>query len=171
MPAAGNSICLIGMMGSGKSTVGPLLAEQLGRPFIDMDQRIENEEGRSISAIFAEQGEPYFRALEHGLLARSLGENIIACGGGIVTQAQCCTILGGQSTIYLRAKLQTLEARLKDDRTRPLLPAHLSRSDELRWLLDQRRQSYEETAKWVVDVDELSPVEIVAAMTKQMGSA
>jgi shikimate kinase len=171
MPPSGSSICLIGMMGSGKSTVGPLLAEQLGRPFIDMDQRIETEEGRSISAIFAAQGESYFRALEHALLARILGENVIVCGGGIVTQSQCRTILGEQSTIYLRAKLETLEERLRGDLTRPLLPAHMSRSDELRWLLDQRRQSYEETAKWIVDVDELSPGKIVAAIINQMESA
>lgn len=171
MPPSGSSFCLIGMMGSGKSTVGPLLAEQLGRPFIDMDQRIENEEGMFIHEIFKEQGESYFRALEHALLARILGENVVACGGGIVTQPQCRSILEGASTIYLRANLETLEVRLRGDLTRPLLPAHMSRSDELRWLLDHRRQSYEETAKWIVDVDELSPGKIVAAIIDQIESA
>lgn len=168
MQPSGSSICLIGMMGSGKSTVGPLLAEQLDRPFIDMDQRIESEQGRSVNVIFAEQGEPYFRELERILLASLGGTDVIACGGGIVTQPDCRAILERLSTIYLRASLATLAARLIGDRTRPLLPAHMSRSDELWLLLDQRRRPYEETARWIVDVDDQAPGQIVAAIIKQM---
>ena len=163
-----SSICLIGMMGAGKSTVGPLLAEQLGRPFIDLDSRIESDAGMSVGAIFKEQGEVYFRELERRVLADNIGGNVIACGGGIVTQPECRAILGRQSTVYLRANVKTLEGRLKGSGTRPLLTADASRSGELLRLLDQRQPYYEQAAQCIVDVDDLSPDKIVEAITRQI---
>ena len=162
------SVCLIGMMGAGKSTVGPLLAEQLERPFIDMDSRIATGEGMSISDIFKGPGEDYFRELERNLLPQILGENVIACGGGILARPVCRTILGGQSTIYLRATIATLEARLQGGGTRPLLPADRLLPDHLRQLLDQRRPYYEIAARWIVDVDDLSPAEVVEMMVSKI---
>ena len=156
------------MMGTGKSTVGPLLAEQLGRPFIDMDSRIETGEGMSINEIFKGSGESYFRELERNLLPQILGENVIACGGGILAQPVCRTILGRQATIYLRATIATLEARLQGGGTRPLLPADGLMPDHLRQLLDQRRPYYEIAARWIVDIDDLSPAEVVEMMVSKI---
>ena len=79
------NIVLIGMMGCGKSTCGQLLAQALGRTFVDSDSLIEAEQHRTISEIFAADGEPFFRALEERT-ARSLSERenlVIACGGGL----------------------------------------------------------------------------------------
>ena len=172
MPSTNNSVsvCLIGMMGAGKSTVGPLLAERLGRPFIDMDSRIETAEGISINAIFKGQGEDYFRELEGHLLPQIIGDNVIACGGGIVTLPESRTILGAQSTLYLRATVATLESRLKGGGARPLLPTDQPLPDQLRRLLEERRNHYESSAQWIVDVDNLPPGEIVDIMvTRIMG--
>ena len=83
-----DNIVLIGMMGSGKTTVGRLLAQRLHRPFVDTDALIEEREGRSIPDIFARDGESAFRALELDLSRELSGQGglVIACGGGLPTQ-------------------------------------------------------------------------------------
>lgn len=89
------NLVLIGMMGSGKTTVGELLARQLCREFVDTDELIEAREGRAISRIFAEEGEGYFRARELEV-CRELGprENlVISCGGGLPLQEGCMEAL------------------------------------------------------------------------------
>src|SRR4051812_8462078 len=86
-PAGGRArghVWLVGMMGSGKSTVGKRLAARLDRPFVDLDERIETEAGRSIGDIFERDGEPAFRALESRVLARVADgpDAVVATGGG-----------------------------------------------------------------------------------------
>jgi shikimate kinase len=96
------NIVLIGMMGSGKSTIGALLAQRLGRTLVDTDQRIVEREGRSISEIFADKGEGYFRDLELAV-ARELGEQrdlIVACGGGLPLRENCITPLKESGTVF-----------------------------------------------------------------------
>ena len=99
------NIVLIGMMGCGKSTIGTLLAEQLDRTFVDTDTLIEEREGRSISEIFATDGEDYFRDQELGIseeLARQQ-DLIIACGGGLPMKPDCIGSLKYSGTvIWLR---------------------------------------------------------------------
>jgi shikimate kinase len=96
------NIVLIGMMGSGKSTIGALLAQRLGRTLVDTDQRIVEREGRSISEIFADKGEGCFRDLELAV-ARELGEQrnlIVACGGGLPLREDCITPLKESGTVF-----------------------------------------------------------------------
>ncbi len=96
-----NNIVLIGMMGCGKSTVGSLLSERLERTLVDTDALIERREGRSISEIFATNGEDYFRNLEL-TLSEELGQEqnlIIACGGGLPLQSACMTALKQTGTV------------------------------------------------------------------------
>lgn len=96
------NIILIGMMGCGKSTVGAMLSEKLGKKLVDTDVLIVKREGRSISEIFAAEGEDYFRRLELDI-SRELGagENlIIACGGGLPMQAECIDALGKNGTVF-----------------------------------------------------------------------
>ena len=99
------TIVLIGMMGCGKSTVGRLTAEKLGMRFVDTDEQIERGTGRTIPALFAEEGEDYFRDRELDVsreLARARGL-VIACGGGLPTRAEAIAPLkAGGTVIFLR---------------------------------------------------------------------
>lgn len=105
------NLLLIGMPGCGKSTVGRALAGRLGRQLVDLDERIEQETGRSIPDIFAREGEGYFRRLEHDVLCRTARESglVIAAGGGIVTQPDNLAPMRQNSTvIFLRRELDQL---------------------------------------------------------------
>ena len=84
------SIALIGMPGSGKAAIGGIVAQMLGRPFVDMDAEVVREAGKSIPQIFAEEGEEGFRAREHEALVRigRMSGAVIACGGGVVTRPE-----------------------------------------------------------------------------------
>lgn len=97
-----DNVILIGMMGCGKTTVGGLLAKLLGRELVDTDALIEQQEGRTISDIFAAEGESYFRSLELRVcqkLARRSGL-IIACGGGLPTQDAAIAALKDSGTVF-----------------------------------------------------------------------
>ena len=96
------SIILIGMMGSGKTTVGRLLAQRLRRPFVDTDALIEERESRSIPDIFARDGEDVFRALELSVSRELSGQDglVIACGGGLPTQAEAIRALKENGLVF-----------------------------------------------------------------------
>jgi shikimate kinase len=116
-------IFLIGMMGCGKSTLGPLLAKQFDLPFLDIDALIEQREGRSISQIFSEQGELHFRQLEQ----QEINElpdvpQIVACGGGLPCFEDNLLRLKLKGlVIYLEAAPEVLYARIQNEMDRPLL--------------------------------------------------
>lgn len=98
-------LVLVGLPGSGKSTVGAKLARQLGRPFLDFDIEITRRQGMTIPDIFAQRGEPYFRELEHGLTAevRELENMVLAPGGGWVVRPENVALLRPPAKlIYLR---------------------------------------------------------------------
>ena len=125
---AARGILLLGFMGSGKSTIGQMLAARLDRPFVDLDDRIERKEGRPISEIFRQQGEPAFRALETQVLTELLSEmqrtpgDVVALGGGTFAQAgnrQLLETFGGL-TVFLDCPLEELEHRCRDYTHRPL---------------------------------------------------
>jgi len=127
-------VCLTGFMGSGKSTVGRLLAAQLAWHFSDLDAEIESESGLSISQIFAQKGEIVFREIEHECLARTLGSAserntrlVLALGGGTVEDESTRSLLihsPGNCLVFLHAELTDLLARCTvDGKTRPLLAA------------------------------------------------
>jgi shikimate kinase len=148
-------IILVGLPGSGKSSVGRAVATQLGRTFLDLDLEIERREGRSISEIFGENGESYFRAKELALTKelQQVGNMILAPGGGWITIPDIVGLLRPPGRlIYLRVQPETALTRLGTRRTqRPLL----SRPDpggELKRLFSQRRAAYE-TADHVIDTE------------------
>ena len=112
-------------MGSGKSTVGPVLASKLDYNYIDLDQFIENKYSKSINEIFSENGEEYFREIEsEGLLEISNADNkcVISTGGGVVLLPTNREIMSNNgTTVYLEAGLETIWERIRSDSTRPLL--------------------------------------------------
>ena len=117
-------IVLVGFMGAGKSTIGRLLADKLSFPFIDTDPVIEQRAGRPISSIFASDGEPAFRALEHEVIADLLDgpDAVLALGGGAVEHPGTRALLTGRSeVIYLEVSFADAMARIGGDTARPLL--------------------------------------------------
>ncbi len=150
------NVILIGFMGCGKSTVGLRLSYRLRRTIIDTDKEIEKEEQRTISDIFATDGETYFRDRETACLRKLTGSannQIISVGGGLPLREENRELLHelGQ-VIYLRAKGETIYERVKGDTTRPLLQV----DDPLKKigaLLDERDPYYKAAADVVIAVD------------------
>lgn len=125
-----NNLALTGFMGTGKSTVGRLVAARLGWRFVDTDIAIVERAGCSIAEIFAQQGEPAFRALEAEVCAATVAgeQTVIALGGGaLLNPTTLERILSGSVLICLDAPLETLIARVGDDPTRPLFSADRER--------------------------------------------
>ena len=154
-------IALTGFMASGKTTVGRLLAESLGCPFLDLDEVIVKKTGRSIPAIFASDGEAGFRKLEKQALEQTVGKYaestaVLALGGGTVTVPGAIRILQEKTTcIYLQASQECIQERLATQPGgRPLADAHLAQR------FAEREPLYAQAAHVTVDTDGLTPEQI-----------
>lgn len=166
-------IFLIGFMGSGKSTVGKLLADRLDLPFIDSDKAIEQAAGKTISAIFEQDGEAAFRTLEMNFLRRMQSEprSVIAVGGGLPTLEGALEAMHQSGlVIYLNTSLLTLLKRLRDEKAeRPLLSG-LSDSEFhpfVEDLLSQRVYFYKQ-AKLIMPNERNKPMELVEKLQKEL---
>lgn len=167
-------IALIGFMATGKSTIGPLLAEKLGCTFVDTDALVEADMKMKISDIFSEWGEAVFRDAEHKALKEALAmENIVlSTGGGIILFEQNRRLLKGNAfVVSLTAQPETIFNRIKGEETRPLLKSEdpLAR---IKAMMEERQKYYQEcdfeisTEAWT----ELECCEkIVAAFQKETG--
>lgn len=152
------NVVLIGFSGSGKSTVGQLLAEKLGWQFFDTDVEVERAAGKRIHEIFAEEGEVAFRRLESEAVGRALrGERrVVAVGGGaVVDPANRSAVREGNLVVLLEAAVDTLHRRLAEDvgdEPRPMLatPDPLTRIQALKTVRDP---IYRETADLTIDTD------------------
>ena len=144
------NIYLIGMMGTGKSTIGELLTEKLDYPFVDLDEKIENSAGKSITEIFENDGEENFRNLESEQL-RSYSNSVIACGGGIILKEENRTFMKENGkAVLLIASIPELSKRLMESDSRPLLAGE--KKEELLtniWL--ERRLHYFNTADYTIE--------------------
>jgi shikimate kinase len=151
-------IVLVGFMGSGKSTVGRLVARDLDWNFLDMDRAIEKRAGASIPQLFRERGEAFFRDEERRLAeeTRSLHRHVIAAGGGAFAFPETRDALrNGAVTVWLRCALETLLARLRPDGSRPLAASR----ETIRHLFVEREPSYG-MADWTVDASTAAPQEL-----------
>jgi shikimate kinase len=139
----GVNLYLVGMMGAGKTTVGKLLAQHLGYGFVDTDDVIAQAAGRSITQLFAEEGEAAFRQLESDVLAQvcAYTKLTIATGGGIVLQQENWSYLHHGLVVWLDVPVELLYNRLAEDTTRPLLQDTDPKA-KLRSLLEQRTPLY-----------------------------
>lgn len=132
------NLVLTGFMGTGKTSVGTLVAEKLGRQFLDMDAMIEHRTGLTIPRIFAQESEPYFRAMERGLSCELalLSNLVIATGGGALVDEFNYKVMAKTGVIIcLTAAPETIESRLRASDARPL-------AGRWRELLDERARIY-----------------------------
>ncbi|WP_413160096.1 shikimate kinase [Capilliphycus salinus ALCB114379] len=139
----GINLYLIGMMGAGKTTVGKLLAQQLGYGFVDTDEVITQVAGQSINEIFAEQGEEAFRTLESQVLSQLCAYQrlVVATGGGIILQRANWSYLRHGLIVWLDVSPEDLYHRLKGDTSRPLLQ-HDNPLGRLQEIVTQRQPLY-----------------------------
>ncbi len=157
---------VVGPPGSGKSTIGSLLAQALRASYRDTDADIVAQAGKPIQEIFVDEGEEHFRALERAAVATALSEHdgVLALGGGSVLAEQTRALLKGHTVIYLTVELGEAVRRVGLDQGRPLLM--LNPRATLRHLMEQRRPLYEEIATHTVDTTEREPEQIVAEIVK-----
>lgn len=165
------NLVLIGFMGSGKTSVGLKLSYKLRMAVEDTDKLVERREGRSISEIFAEQGEEHFRQLETALLAELTEQKfprIYSVGGGTPVREENRALLRKLGTvIYLRIRPETAYNRLKEDTTRPLLQCE-DPLKRIRELMESRREAYEACADIIIDADELSMEAILSKIAEEI---
>jgi shikimate kinase len=166
----GPVVVLVGPPGSGKTTVGKIVAERLGTEFRDTDIDVEQNVGQAIGEIFVERGEPFFRALERDAVRQALVDHhgVLALGGGAVVDPATRALLREHCVVFLDVGLATAAERCGLNRARPLLLTNMRA--KLRSLMDERRPYYEEVASHVVNTDERSADavadEIYAVATK-----
>jgi shikimate kinase len=153
-------VVLVGVPGSGKTTVGQLLASKLSVPFRDTDQDIERAEGRSISDIFVDTGEPYFRELERQAVATALldHDGVLALGGGAVLSPATRELLTQAPTVWLRVSASQGAHRVGMDVPRPVLLGNVR--GRLSTLLNERGPLYQEVASFSVDTDKAEPADV-----------
>ncbi len=168
-------LTLIGFRGTGKSSVARPLAARLGFEAVDADDEIERRANRTIREIFAQRGEPGFRALERDVMSALLGGDrlVIAAGGGAVVDPDLrAAIRAAGPVVWLRASVETIERQIAaDDSTharRPSLTSMGSRA-EIEYLLAIRTPLYRECASITVDVDGRSPEQIVDRILSELG--
>jgi shikimate kinase len=157
------NIVLIGYMGVGKSEVGGSLARSLKMKYIDTDDMIVAEEGRSIPAIFKADGEEYFRNCETRMLDKLSGANgnVISTGGGIVLRKENVKKLKELGPlVLLTSRPEVIEKRLKKAKNRPLLDVG-DRGSKIRKMLESRGPVYDSVADLKVDTSDASVDEVV----------
>lgn len=157
-------------MGSGKSTVGPLIADRLGWKFVDVDNVIEADAGTTIAQIFAERGEGAFRDLEHATIARLTTDEhiVIALGGGAIEREDTRNLLlnsPGTVLIHLEIELQTTLTRcMGTEGTRPVLADHANLASRY-----QRRLPLYRVAHVTIHADDKTPMQVADAAISAVG--
>jgi len=154
-------VVIVGPPGSGKSTVGSLLAQALGVSFRDTDTDIVERAGKPIPDIFVDDGEEHFRALEREAVAEALSghDGVLALGGGAVLAEPIRELLAGHTVVLLTVDLANAVSRVGLDQGRPLLAVNPRAT--LRFLMEQRKPLYEQVATHTVDTSGRTPEEVI----------
>jgi shikimate kinase len=161
-----SKVVLIGPPGSGKTTVGRLLAEHLGVPFRDTDHDVEATAGKPIGEIFVDDGEEHFRTLERAAVQDAIAthDGVIALGGGAILDPGTQADLAGLRVVYLEVGLSDAAKRVGLAAARPLLV--LNPRSQFRKLMEERRPIYERLAVLKVVTDDREPADIVDEIVK-----
>jgi shikimate kinase len=156
---------LVGFMGAGKTTVGHILADRLGRPFVDSDVLIEQRLGREIRDVFATEGEAYFREIEHATVAELVRgpEAVVALGGGAVEHPATREVLSAASVIYLRVGYDEALSRVRSDALRPMLLR-----PDLEEVYKRRLLVYEDLSALTVDTEGREPDAVATEVLTRM---
>lgn len=161
-------IILIGYMGAGKTTVGKLLSQRSNSSFVDIDEAIVTEQGRTIAEIFAEVGETGFRQIEADTIAHALmSTGVVSTGGGcVVTERNRRLLKSHPYVVYLKADFETVWERIMNNLTveRPLANPNEMASSKERYR--DRLDWYEECASHVIETDNITPEQVVEAILK-----
>ena len=143
-------ICMIGMPGSGKSTIGRALSDYLKFDFYDTDEQIEIESQSKIKDIFNEKGEEHFRKLERSIFKKLILKKkiVVSTGGGIILKNK--DLLNQTFNIYLKCDLETLIKRTSRNKNRPLLKNNVEKNIKI--LFNNRKEIYNETSDFTINV-------------------
>jgi shikimate kinase len=160
------TVVVIGPPGSGKSTVGRLVAERLGVAFRDTDHDVEEAAGKPIGDIFVDDGEERFRELERAAVRDALAEHdgVLALGGGAVLDAATQADLAGLRVVYLEVGLSDAVKRVGLASARPLLV--LNPRSQFRKLMEERRPIYERLAMIKVVTDDRKPGDVAGEIVE-----
>jgi shikimate kinase len=164
-------VVLIGPPTAGKSSVGALLAAELGVPFADTDDLVAAAAGKPVRDIFVDDGEPVFRELERAAVARGLeetgpGGGVLALGSGAVLDPDVRRMIAGRLVVYLEAGFSAIAKRTGMDRPRVVIPGNPR--GRLRAMLEERRPVYAELATITVPTDDTAPEEVAADLAKRL---
>jgi shikimate kinase len=168
----GKTVVLVGMMGSGKTTVGRILAQNLEVDFFDTDELIVASSRMTVAEIFESHGEAEFRRREAETLSNLVsapGRCVVAVGGGAILDDGNRAVMGGWATVvWLRTGVETLSERVGSGEGRPLLAGGATES--LRRIADSRAGLYESAADVIVDTDGSAPDEVARAVAEAIDS-
>jgi shikimate kinase len=173
-PDPGAVVVLIGPPSAGKSSVGALLAAELGVPFADTDDLVAAAAGKPVGDIFVDDGEPAFRELERAAVARALetvgtsnsGVGVLALGSGAVLDPDVRRMIAGRPIVYLETGFATVAKRTGMDRPRVVIPGNPR--GMLRAMLEERGPVYAELATITVPTDDMAPEEVAADLAERL---
>ncbi|MFL6060033.1 MAG: shikimate kinase [Marmoricola sp.] len=150
-------VVLVGTMGAGKTTVGRLVAAELGCAFLDTDQVVEERAGKPVAEIFVDDGEPYFRDLERQAVAEALSgfDGVLALGGGAAVDPVTRELLRDHTVVFLKVGLTDAASRVGLGVSRPMLLGNVR--GRIKQLLDERTPVYASVATHTVDTDGTEP--------------
>lgn len=158
-----NNIFIVGLMGSGKTSIGKLLAKRTGRLFIDTDNEIIKESGMTITEIFNKFGENYFRDLEHKILSKvkSIENHVISTGGGVILKLKNIKVMKNSGTIiFLDIDVETQLSRVRNKKNRPLLDRN-NMAENLVNIKKERDYIYKNISDYIINISGKNKSEIV----------